>query len=1587
MEEIINPYIAGAPVTGTQMFFGREDVFQWIENSVTGRYADAILVIHGQRRVGKTSVLKQLGNRLPPRHIPVFFDLSGRTQTSLDRFLYWVSREIVHVLKQERDFDIPLPEKEAFSADSEYFENLFLPSVASSIGDQSLLLTFDEFDSLEEVKIKAELGAPLIDYLRRLMGKPGINFIFSIGSSGRKLENMQASYTDFFKTALYKKISFLSRDQTAKLITQPVVDLIAYDRAAVDRIFEITFGHPYFTQLLCHELFSLCQHTGQRTLRGEDVDGILDDVVERGTVNLKFVWDDATDLEKWVLAGLAQLEKTGTRSLGEFLKKQRVRFSEADLNAAVLRLREKDVLTEDNRFVIQLLKRWLTKNRPLEQVREELTEINPIANRYIEIGLEYKNNRLYEKAIESFQEALAVDADNLLAQGDIALVYMDQKQYEKAVDEFEKVLGIDDEDVAARTGLCDAHLALGDAAREKRRPREAMQSYQRVLGINAEHIEARQRMAEMHRERAEKSLADGRDEEALGAFAEALRFTPEDPLLIARVDAVRAEKRAKVIAGFVARVEKEAAARNWEKALSILKEAHDISPENTEITEKAKSIRELQEKERLDAILVKAAQAEKSNRWDSAIAALNEYLTLKPEDAAVRARLTSLMKTQHAAWLSAILSRSEQAVAAERWDESITALNEVLVLEPQNQEVQRRIAEVKAAQRKARLEAVLARALQAENAKQWDQAIARLNEYLQLQPGEESIQKRLAAVRDAQRVARMEAFLARANQAAAAKQWEQAETILHEYLAIQPGEVSVQKRLAEVKEARRQAQLEEILNRAGQAEAAKQWEQAASVLQEYLALDPGNAGVQNRIASAQKEQRLAQLAALRLRAQRQERAEKFSEALAAWDEYLALDPEDKAAVREQIETVKKSQTLAQEYAEAQTAMAGKHYDKAIGLLKKIVVENALYKDASAMMAQAIELRRTSPKLWQSKWLWGGLGGVLALGLGWFLLRPGSPVMSALLAAPTNELLSANPTVAASLSAVVSASTATELSTPTLPPTAIPLSWERLNSGQFLPRDIITAIVIDPNDPGVMYVGTEDAGVYKSIDGGISWQPAQKGMERAAVSTLIIDPKNPSTLYAGVVLGGVYKSVDGAASWAPINSGIDLPGAEWLSIVVMDPKDSRHLYFTQRLDLYESKDSGDSWNRLAKPECLTDDISNLAVDPQDGNTIYIAEFNGNNGWKCPTGIFISKDQGRNWTELPLPIKESEFTNRSLSIDPRDPKNIFISGGWAQTIYASGDGGASWKNFNDFGCWFFAFDPANNKRTLCGGGNGLWSTGNAGISWASLNLQKMNPIKAVNFSTQNPKVVLVGGQGLLFSSDAGSTWSARESGLGGSSVELMLDPANHTKLYALENISNSYGNVFSSSDNGHTWKDSAIDASTLVPTPLSVGKCEEMPFWSSDKNFGYAIGCMADDGFVSTDAGKTWQACGKDDPVGSLWVQRSLSRLVIDPQDNKKLAVALRGGGVLKSADGCRTWRLSNAGMGSLFVNSVAMDPNHAGTMYAGTDGGAYVSTDGGDTWGVVNEGLLNATVVYSIVVDSNSNVFASTPYGVFQLKSK
>jgi tetratricopeptide (TPR) repeat protein len=836
VSEISNPYIAGAPVVESSMFFGREDVFNWIERSLAGKYVNHILVLHGQRRVGKTSVLKQIPNFLPKNYIQVFFDLQGRTSTSLDRFLWWLASEIVRTLKKERDIDLPRPDRKAFE-DTEYLIGEFLPSLRLILGEQILILTFDEFDTIDQPEIQESLAQPLIAYLRRLMEMDGLNFVFSIGSSGDKLENMQASYTDFFKSALYRKISFLTRDDCHRLITKPVEGVIQYDRKAVERIIEITSGHPYFTQLMCHELFALCQKTGERQIRAEDVEAILGDVIERGTVNLKFVWDEASDLEKWILAGIAMLDGgTSTQKLGHLLQEQRVRFSDADLNAAIIHLRDKDVLDQDNHFVIQLMRMWLQANRPLDRVREELAEVNPIANRYIEIGDEYRDRGQSSQAIESYQQAIQADPGNLKAQFNIGAVHLEGGAYTQAAAAFELALQIDDEDVGARTGYCNATLALGDAARAEHQVETAIGYYEKILLFNPAHGDARLRLAEIYQQRAEASLAAGQDDAALSAFNQAMDYTPENETLAARYDEVLAQKKAKVTAEWMGRAERAQARQRWDEAAGFVEEALKLDPQNEALQAKLLEVKDAPRQEKIRGYRQEAEQAIKRGNFEKAVGALETALLLSPGDETIISWLESARSNQRNAQLLLIREQVKRAVTAGDWEAAIQFIEKAQKTAPQQEDWDKQLAGIQAARHQAQLKACRQEADRARSAGNWDDAITALQKYRQLEPSQVEIETEIEAIRLEKHQSQLLAHKTQAEKAARAEEWDEAMIAWESYLKLEPDDQAAAEK--SLLQARKYAKISTDYAAAQESMRKKRYGRAIELLQGIIAQEP-----------------------------------------------------------------------------------------------------------------------------------------------------------------------------------------------------------------------------------------------------------------------------------------------------------------------------------------------------------------------------------------------------------------------------------------------------------------------------------------------------------------------------------------------------------------------------------------------------------------------------------------------------------------------------------------------------------------------------------------------------------------------------
>lgn len=386
-DDIINPYIAGNPVTGQEMFFGRDDIFDFIRRTLTGQHRDQVIVLYGQRRTGKTSILYQMHRRLDPRYLCIFIDLHGLLMDSEASFLWELAGQIRRVLGRDHGITLPPPDRVAFEADARsYFANDFLDQAWGAVGDRHILLMIDEAVRLQEQVAAGKLDKSIFEYLRHLMQHyDQLNFLFSIGSG---LEQMEKEYAFLFNVALYKKISFLERAAAVDLITKPAQAHYRVEPAAVDRILEVTACHPYYTQLVCHSLFNRLRQRGGDVVEPADVDAVLEEVVERGLAVLKHIWEESTPGEKATIAGLATAMGERNRPVGRSeaaraWERLGVTLPAGEAARAMKSLAARDILSGDEqvRFTVDLQHFWARKFQRLEWVREEIREQVEVWNR------------------------------------------------------------------------------------------------------------------------------------------------------------------------------------------------------------------------------------------------------------------------------------------------------------------------------------------------------------------------------------------------------------------------------------------------------------------------------------------------------------------------------------------------------------------------------------------------------------------------------------------------------------------------------------------------------------------------------------------------------------------------------------------------------------------------------------------------------------------------------------------------------------------------------------------------------------------------------------------------------------------------------------------------------------------------------------------------------------------------------------------------------------------------------------------------------------------------------------------------------
>ena len=356
-----NPYVIGRAIHETYLLFGSDRIFSFIEDNL--RQDASVILLHGQRRIGKSSILKQIPARLQLDHF-VFcsFDLQDKARLSLTDVLYSLAQEIIHSLGVSLEIS-----KNDFRQDSEYFLNSFLPNIYTKINNRKLVLLLDEFDVLNNYTGE-EASEHFFPYLQSLIQKDA-NLVL-IPVIGRRLKDV-TTLLELFHQAPNQEIGLLDKQNTTKLITEPTKEVLHYTPEAIERIFSLCAGHPYFTQIVCFNLFSQARKQEQWMITVEDVEQIIDRYIETGEAGLTWFRDGLPIAERVVLSVIAEITHQNTIN-NQFLDKSPLEWLEdhgvvitQDLETAISNLVEwgylKTLPFNHYQIVIELVFYWLLK--------------------------------------------------------------------------------------------------------------------------------------------------------------------------------------------------------------------------------------------------------------------------------------------------------------------------------------------------------------------------------------------------------------------------------------------------------------------------------------------------------------------------------------------------------------------------------------------------------------------------------------------------------------------------------------------------------------------------------------------------------------------------------------------------------------------------------------------------------------------------------------------------------------------------------------------------------------------------------------------------------------------------------------------------------------------------------------------------------------------------------------------------------------------------------------------------------------------------------------------------------------------------
>lgn len=568
---------------------------------------------------------------------------------------------------------------------------------------------------------------------------------------------------------------------------------------------------------------------------------------------------------------------------------------------------------------------------------------------------------------------------------------------------------------------------------------------------------------------------------------------------------------------------------------------------------------------------------------------------------------------------------------------------------------------------------------------------------------------------------------------------------------------------------------------------------------------------------------------------------------------------------------------------------------------------------------------------------------------------------------------------------------------------------------------IAHIVIDPNNSDIVYVAAlghlwgpnEDRGLYKTEDGGETWQKILYIDENTGCSDIVMDPYNSNVLYAGMWQfrrsahyfnsggkgSGLYKSEDGGKTWKELTT--DLPEGEKGRIALsISPADSSvyALIESDETALYRSKDNGVSWKMMNKSRSVNERpfyFAKLVADPVKKNRIYKPGFylyvssNGGEHFQSPAveggryhpdvhdlyvnpndnrllyiatdgGVYVSRDKGNTWAMIRnLPL--AQFYH--VSADMKKPYNVYgglqDNNSWYGPSEKSGGiRNEDWKKVG-FGDGFYAYADMHNEDIV------YWQWQGGQFAKANIKtgeFKSIKPFKAedtdeLRFNWNAPvifsrdgKRMYVGAQYLYISEDQGETWK-RISG------DLTTDDPERQKQETTGGLT--------------------LDNST-AENHCTIITINESPL---DKN---VIWVGTDDGNiqVTKDGGKTWENVTGNVPglPAKTWCS------YVEPSNHEKGVCYASFDGhksgdmnpyVYKTEDYGQTWISLVTKELPIYIHTVKEDFKAPNLLFLGTEFGLYTSINDGKKWSRFKSGIPKVSVREVVIHPRENDLILGT----------